>query len=294
MHVVLLTHNRFLYTSRRLIQTCLGRGHHVSIVNPFQYFIELRDGQAELFSQTDKIEKPDVIIPRHSQRSLSEVSSLLEFFRFQGVPILADPEALRRGRNKFLAYLALQAAGLPIPRTILLKTPDQIDDAFERLGSFPLIAKRLENNQGIGVMLLESWAAGRSVCESLLSEEIDLLLQPYLKEANARDRRVMVVDGKVVASIERRAKGTEFRANAHRGASLHRCELSMQEQELALQAAETIGLPVAGVDLIQGPEGSLVLEVNASPGLRAVEEGNDQDIAQFVVDYAEKLVAQKL
>jgi ribosomal protein S6--L-glutamate ligase len=110
-----------------------------------------------------------------------------------------------------------------------------------------------------------------------------------VKEAGGRDVRVLVVGGRVVAAMERRAAAGDFRANMHQGGSAVKIKLTPQEKRVALAAAKAVGLSVAGVDLLRGENGPLVLEVNSSPGLEGIEGTTKIDVAGKILEFAEKL-----
>jgi ribosomal protein S6--L-glutamate ligase len=166
-------------------------------------------------------------------------------------------------------------------------------DLIEMVGGAPLIVKLLEGTQGKGVVLAETHKAAESVINAFKALRANLLVQQFIKEARGRDLRCFVIDGKVVASIERRAAAGEFRANIHQGGTAHIVKITAEERRLAIKAAKVLGLQVAGVDIIRSENGPLLLEVNSSPGLEGIESATGKDIASMIIASIEKKLRWK-
>jgi ribosomal protein S6--L-glutamate ligase len=114
------------------------------------------------------------------------------------------------------------------------------------------------------------------------------MVQEYIREAGGADIRCFVLGDKVVASMKRQAKEGEFRSNLHRGGSASLIKLTPAERQTAIKAAKTMGLNVAGVDILRSNHGPLVMEVNSSPGLEGIETASDKDIAGQIITFLEK------
>lgn len=147
--------------------------------------------------------------------------------------------------------------------------------------------KLVEGTQGIGVVLAETHQAAESVIDAFRGLNAHILVQEYVREAHGKDIRCLVVGERVVAAIERQAKPGDFRSNLHRGGSASRVRITPQERAIAVKAAKTLGLNVAGVDILRSARGPLVMEVNASPGLEGIETATGLDIAGMMIDYIE-------
>ena len=118
-----------------------------------------------------------------------------------------------------------------------------------------------------------------------------MLIQQFVTESKGRDIRALVVGDRVVGAMRRTAQGDEFRSNVHRGGSVEAVELDAAYERTAVRAAQIMGLRVAGVDMLEGKDGPLVMEVNSSPGLEGIERATDLDIAGAIVDYIANQVA---
>jgi ribosomal protein S6--L-glutamate ligase len=152
----------------------------------------------------------------------------------------------------------------------------------------PLVIKLLEGTQGIGVVLAETQKAGESVIEAFMGLKANILVQEYIKEARGADLRCLVIGDKVVAAMKRQAKEGEFRSNLHRGGSASLVRITPEERSTAVRAARTMGLNVAGVDILRSNHGPVVMEVNSSPGLEGIEQATGKDIAGQIVAFIEK------
>jgi ribosomal protein S6--L-glutamate ligase len=157
-------------------------------------------------------------------------------------------------------------------------------------GSLPVVVKLLEGSAGTGVVLAETKKAAESLLAAFHQLDADFLVQGFVKEAEGRDLRALVVEGRVVAAMERKAAAGEFRANIHQGGEAAKVRLTPAERKAAVAAARAVGLSVAGVDLLRSESGPVVIEVNASPGLQGIESVSGVDVASRIVVFAERLL----
>ena len=156
-----------------------------------------------------------------------------------------------------------------------------------------MIIKLLNSTQGLGVIMGETFNSAESIMEAFLKMKQKVILQEFVRESNGSDLRVFIVDGQIVASMERVARPGEFRSNLHRGATSRKVHLTDDERMVAKRAAQLMNLKVAGVDLLRSDHGPLVLEVNASPGLEGIEGTTGTDIAGKIIQYIERNARRK-
>ncbi len=180
-----------------------------------------------------------------------------------------------------------------MPVTGFASKPGDIPDLLEMVGGAPVVIKLLEGTQGIGVVLAETRKAAESVLEAFMGMRTNIMVQEFIKEAGGADIRCLVIGDKVVAAMKRQGKEGEFRSNLHRGGSASLVRITPKERATAVQAAKTMGLNVAGVDLLRSERGPLVMEVNSSPGLEGVEKATGKDVAGSIIKFIEKSVAEK-
>lgn len=176
--------------------------------------------------------------------------------------------------DKFRTYEILSRHDIPTPKSRLIKSNDTIE-------TYPVVAKILNGNQGIGVSLLHSNEDFEAFKANFPAEE-NILLQDFIEESKGTDIRLFVVGNQVVAAMRRVAETGDFRANLHLGARMDRYVPSDEEVALGVRAVGAFRLPFAGVDIISSNKGPLVLEVNPSPGF-GIQEVSDRDVALEVV-----------
>ena len=193
-------------------------------------------------------------------------------------------------RDKLRCLQVLSKEGLGLPKTVFTNYSRNVEHVVESAGGAPVVLKLLEGTQGLGVVLAENQNAAQSVLEAFNGLKARVIVQEFIKESKGADIRAFVVDGKVVGAMKRQGKEGEFRSNLHRGGSSRIIELTDEERETAIRAAETVGLGIAGVDLLQSARGPLVLEVNSSPGLQGIETTTETNIAGIIIQYLEKNV----
>ena len=141
--------------------------------------------------------------------------------------------------------------------------------------------------------MAETNKAAESVINAFKSLDANILVQEFIKEAQGKDIRCFVIDGKVVGSIQREAAAGEFRANLHLGGKAGPVRITPEEKRIAIAAANAMGLKVAGVDLIRSKMGPMILEINSSPGLAGIEEITGKDVAGLMIECVEKWVRKE-
>ena len=159
---------------------------------------------------------------------------------------------------------------------------------IQLVGGAPVVVKLLEGTQGRGVVLAETVKAAESVIDAFIELKADFLVQEFIKEAGGSDVRCFVIGNRVVAAMERHSAPGEFRSNLHRGGSATLTKLTSLERRTAIKAAQTMGLKVAGVDILRSARGPLVMEVNSSPGLRGIEEATGFNVAGKIIRFIEE------
>jgi ribosomal protein S6--L-glutamate ligase len=206
----------------------------------------------------------------------------------QGVYPLNESVAIGRARDKLRALQILARAGIDLPATAFAHDPKRALDVIKQVGGAPVVIKLLEGTQGMGVILAETEASAASTIEAFSAANVNIMVQQFIGESGGSDIRAFVVDGQVVAAMRRRGKAGDFRSNLHRGGRAEAVEMTDQERDVAVRAAEALGLNVAGVDLLRSKRGPLVVEVNASPGLKGIEAASGIDIAGAILAFLER------
>jgi len=230
----------------------------------------------------------DAVIPRIGSAITYYGTASLRQFEMLGSYPLNESVAIMRARDKLRSLQLLARQGIDLPVTGIAHSPDDTSDLIAMVGGAPLVVKLVEGTQGIGVVLAETRQAAESVIDAFRGLNAHILVQEYIEEAKGRDIRCLVVGDEVVAAIERQAKEGDFRSNLHRGGVATVATITPRERELALAAVKTLGLDVAGVDILRANRGPLVMEVNASPGLEGIEKTTGVDIAGKMIHWIER------
>lgn len=289
MKIAILARNPGLYSHKRLVEAAKERGHDIRIINPLNCYMKISAHKPEVHYKGEKLEVFDAIIPRIGASVTFYGTAVVRQFEMMGVYSLNESIAISRSRDKLRSLQLLARRGISLPVTGFAHSPHDTDHLIKVVGGAPLVIKLLEGTQGIGVVLAETEQAAESVIGAFKGLNANILVQEFIKEAAGTDIRCFVVGGKVVASIERRAtKKGEFRANIHRGAVAHPIKITPEERTMAIRAAKIMGLNVAGVDLLRARNGSMVIEINSSPGLEGIEKGTGKDVAGAIIDFIEK------
>ena len=236
------------------------------------------------------LDEVDAVIPRIRPALTFYGCAVARQLQSMGAYCLNDSVSIARSRDKLRSLQLLSNHGIPMPTTSFANSPVDTADIIKMVGGAPLVIKLLEGTQGKGVVLAETYKAAESVINAFKSLHANILVQEFIKEAEGRDIRCFIVDGKVVGSIQRQAAAGDFRANLHLGGTASAVKITPQERKIAINAAKAMGLKVAGVDIIRSGEGPKVLEINSSPGLEGVEDITGKDIAGLMIESLEKHV----
>ncbi len=289
MKLLILSRKKSLYSTHRLAEEAGVAGHDVKVVDPLKCVISVVGGQGGLLLNGKPLPKAEAVIPRIGTHGTAYCISVVRQFQLMGVPCVNDHGPIARARNKLGCLQILAQHGVRVPDTVITRYPRRLDRLMELVGGTPLILKLLRGTQGTGVIFADSAAAVESMLETIWSLGEDIMLQRFIAESKGKDLRALVIDGKVRASMRRIGREGEFRSNIHRGGVGEKVKLPAAYEHAAVQAAETCGLKVAGVDLLESSEGPMVLEVNSSPGFQGLEAATGKNVARMIVDYAAKI-----
>ncbi|WP_343705901.1 30S ribosomal protein S6--L-glutamate ligase [Flavobacterium sp.] len=289
LRIGLLASNPELYSNKRIMEAGEMRGHEMHFLNIKECYMKLDAKKPEIHYRGGKIlNEFDAIIPRIRPSITFYGCALTRQFEALKVFVLNSATAITQSRDKLYSLQLLLNSGIDIPTTGFANSPLDTDNLIKMVGGSPLIVKLLEGTQGKGVVLAETKKAAESVINAFKSLNANILVQEFIKEANGKDIRCFVIDGKVVAAIQREAMPGEFRANIHLGGTASVIKITPEEKKIAIKAAKAMDLKVAGVDIIRSSKGPLLLEVNSSPGLEGIEGATNKDVAGEMIRAIEK------
>ncbi|MBQ4334373.1 MAG: RimK family alpha-L-glutamate ligase [Myxococcaceae bacterium] len=204
-----------------------------------------------------------------------------------GALVLNRVEALLEARDKFRTSVRLTAAGVATPRAAIVQTMAQAHAFMRACGQ--VVVKPLSGSLGEGVERVTADRAGLLRVESRLAREGSLYLQSWV-DNDGRDLRVFVVAGRVAGAVARVAQPGEFRTNMARGAQAQQVTLTAAIERLASRAARALGLDYTGVDIIDGPDGPQVIEVNGNPAFDMIFQATGEDMARAVAEHVAREV----
>ena len=288
MNLAILSRGPKLYSTRRLREAAEAAGHRVRVVDHLRCNIEIARRKPQVFYDGEYLSDLDAVIPRIGASVTFYGTAVVRQFEMMGVFAAVESQALVRSRDKLRSLQLLARAGVGLPKTVFTNFSRDVEHTVGKVGGAPVVLKLLEGTQGLGVVLAESENAASSVIEAFNGLEARIIVQEFIEEAGGADLRAFVVDGEVVGAMRRQGKEGEFRSNLHRGGTASLVELSDEERQTAITSARAMGLGVAGVDMLQGKDGPLVLEVNSSPGLEGIEGATGRDIAGAIIRYVER------
>ena len=281
LKIGILSRNPKLYSTRRLVEAAQTRGHSVEVIDVLRCYMDITSHNPTIHYKGKEF-KPnsfDAIIPRIGASITFYGTAMVRQFEMMNTFSVNESVAISRARDKLRSMQLLSREGIGLPVTGFAHSPDDIDHLISEVGGAPLVIKLLEGTQGLGVVLAETKKAAESVIQAFMGLDANILVQEFIKESKGCDIRAFVIDGKVVAAIQRTAAEGEFRSNLHRGGKASLIKITPEERSTAVRAAGVMGLNMCGVDMLRSNHGPVVMEVNSSPGLRGIEEATGMDVA---------------
>lgn len=285
LKIGLLGSDPALYSNRRLLEAGEQRGHQMQFLNISQCYMKLNRQLPEIHYRNGAILNDfDAVIPRISRHETVYGCALTRHFESLGVFSLNAAEAIYQSRDPFYSLQILHRSGLPIPTTGFANNPDSSSDFIDMLGGAPMVLTLLESSRYRGSILLETIKSADSAISASSDLGNNLLVQHYLHEAQGRSLRLLVLNGKVIASLQRQASADKFHSDSEGSA----CKTTGEERKLAIKAVKTLGLKLASVSMIRSQQGPVLLAVNSMPELHPVESVSGLDIADSIIGAIEK------
>lgn len=278
--------------TKRIIREAKARGHKVNVF--YSAYVGLEFGNGKKITYKGKAIDPkryDIIVVRPGFNLDPSINaSIIKQFQLAGFYVMNGYVGVFRAKNKIRTLQMLDHFGVPVPKTLVVRDPQLLEEASEEF-KFPVIIKVIYGTHGRGVFIAESKRSLKPIVEYLIAKEKGpVSLQEYISEAKGCDIRAFVLGKKVVAAMQRSAKSGEFRANFHKGGTVGCVELSKEEKAIAIKAAQVMGLDISGVDILRTNKGPKVIEVNSNPGIEGISKGSGIDVAEKIVNFIEHRV----
>lgn len=285
MKLAILSRSLRAYSTQRLKTAAQDRGHQVKVLDTLRFGIDLSSQEPDLMFRGRPLSTYDAVLPRIGNSVTYFGTAVVRQFEQMDVYTPNTAAGIMNSRDKLRASQILSRHGIDQPATVFVRNRGEVSTAIDMVGGAPVVIKLLEGTQGIGVILAPTKKVAEAIIETLHGTNQQVLIQRFVEESKGKDVRALVVGDRVVAAMRRRAQGDEFRSNVHRGGTVEEVHLSDEYAETAVRAARIMGLHVAGVDMLEGEDGPLVMEVNSSPGLEGIERATGLDVAGAIVDY---------
>ncbi|MCB9869326.1 MAG: 30S ribosomal protein S6--L-glutamate ligase [Planctomycetes bacterium] len=287
MNIGILSRKASLYSTNRLYQAAVDRGHDVRIIDYLRCYMNITSHCPDVIYQGESLRRIEAVVPRIGASKTFYGTAVVRQFEMAGVYALNESQAITRSRDKLRCLQLLSRQGIGLPVTGFAHSTKDTAGLIELVGGAPTVVKLLEGTQGIGVVLCETNKAAESVIEAFRGLDANILIQEFIQESKGSDIRAFVVGGKVIAAMQRTGAPGEFRSNLHRGGTAAKVKLTPQERTTAIAAARAVGLNVAGVDMLRATRGPVVMEVNSSPGLEGIERATGLDVAGAIIEFIE-------
>lgn len=277
------------HEDKRLEDAAKSRGYDAKLLYLHRCSLSICPHAPEVYYDGNPIAQDfDLIIPRVDTPHTEYGLTVLRQFTSMHIFTSDDARALELGRDKIRCVQRLLRENVPFPSTGFAHSKEDFDNIINTVGGVPLIIKVVEGTEGVGVFLADDMKHAVNLLKTFKQLSTPLMVQKFIEESAGTDIRAFVIDGEVVASMQRQSQDGDFRANVALGGGVESVTLSELEKEIAIKAAQAIKINVAGVDLIRSNQGPLVIEINVSPGFTGLEHVTGMDIAGKIVDYAVK------
>ena len=290
--LVILSRGPKLYSTKRLASEAEKAGWDVKILDPLALTVIVDERGGKIFYRGWPVEC-EAIIPRIGYSITEEGVRRVRQFERMGVIVMNSSDGITRSRDKLIACQMMSSGNIPVPITAQVVSWEDTNRAISRVGGTPCVVKATEGTHGAAVFLAKTDQHARQLVYQMLERDMRPLVQEYIEESHGNDIRALVVGGKVVACMRRRANGDEFRSNFHLGGNVEKVTIDPDYEKIAIKAARILGLEIAGVDLLESDRGALVLEVNSSPGLEGIEKASEVNVAAAVSERLNELLEKR-
>lgn len=284
------------FEMRRFLSEGEKMGVEVQAFKPNQFdLLVTEENRNQIIIDGKWTDLPDFIFPyfNHSDHSYFSLAIVRQFERM-GVNVFNNSDTLERVRDKLHAHQILAEEGLPTPDTMLAKFPVNVELVEETLG-FPVIVKTLHGALGSGVFLIENTKSFEDLLNLVNETQPNILLifQKFIASSKGRDLRILVVEGEVIASMQRTAKNGDFKANFSQGGGIAKFDIDKKAADIAIKTAEVLDIQVAGIDLLFTDDGYTICEANTFPGFKGLEKATGVNVPEAIFNAMQKHLDKK-
>ena len=290
--ILTLRNHSMCYEMTRLMNSCVLKNVDF-IVRYIELFNCILDNKTNspvlLYDNKPWKDSPSLILIRVGAVKMSKPHNLFLIREFERLPIkcINPSDAIAASSNKIRTAQLLHEQGIPIPKTIPWTANLNSEIANSEI-QYPIVMKQNTGSLGTGVYLCNNETEYNYRLKKILYKNStpDIFLQEYKNERVGEDLRVIVIGGKILGVMNRKAQPGEFRSNISKGGFAETFPLDKNIQDMVLATCETLHLHIAGVDLLFDKDGYCVCEANSNPGFQGFEKYCPMDVADAIIDYA--------
>lgn len=275
------------YENRRLVESLADLGIPATIYHPdkFDVIVGKNTGYGIKYNGQE-FDMPNLVLTRTGSGTTEFITAIVRQFEEENVRCINSSLSVEIAKDKMRSHQLLASHGLPIPNTMLVRFPVEVDIVDNMIG-WPCIVKVISGSYGEGIYLCENKTSFKKMMEFVgnLDTPKILLVQEYVDAKPGEDLRVFVIGGKVIGAMKRHAPEGDFRANISAGGRGEPFEVNSEIDYLAREAARICGLDIAGIDLLFDKDGYKICEANSAPGFEGFEKYCQVDVAGQIAEY---------
>lgn len=235
-----------------------------------------------------EIDPNTVVIVRKAVSNTEKGLSIISILEAKNIFTINNRKSMEICNNKIVTTTVTKKLGIKNPKTVIISECDRnvLHEIMQKFNNntYPVVAKTTLGEHGVGVMILDSFESLFSVLQTVWKTKVQVIIQEFIK--SDYDIRAIVIDGKVIAAMERHKPKEEFRTNAAQGAKVKKHKMTPEEEKMALMAADAVYGYWIGCDIIKDNKGELyLLEVNTSAGTEGVEQASGENIVGYLIDH---------
>ena len=189
MKIAILSKGPGNYSTRRLVEEAVARGHEVRVINYTKCYMTVERSNPVVRYEGEDLSDFDVVIPRIAASVTKYGTAVVRQFEMQGIFTTSSSIAINRSRDKLRSMQILARAGVGIPKTVFSRETAELHDVIEQVGGAPLIIKVARGTHGNGVVLAETKKAAEAVMQAFYVEGVNFLVQEFFTTAGKQHCR---------------------------------------------------------------------------------------------------------
>ena len=280
------------WETQKLVEEFKKHDIKIRVVNPqdVDIFVD-RDDRRSILVTGKARTLPDFVIPRTGSGTTYYIKAIIRHLERLGVTLINGSASIDTVKDKLYTQQILGESNLPVPKTLLVKHPINVDWVEKNIG-FPAIIKTLSGSFGAGVFLTETKKQFEQLVKmaEITSKSYNIIVQEFIEDSWGKDIRVFVLNGKVIGCMMRQATDDDFRANIARGGEGIPYQITEEIEWLGGESSRLLNLDIAGVDLLFNNGSYSICEVNSSPGFEGMDNYTNTNIAEDIVNFVKHKV----